>query len=106
MLFTSSFFALAATAVALMMAPRLISWPMPAKGRLGSYRFYKTNRYGRRVYGKRVAYDRDSRDLGAVVVYPDGERQFFGVNPLSGKVECWGHPPPPPKPSGFGFFRR
>lgn len=66
-----------------------------AKGILSATGFYKTH-HGRRVFGKRIGFDKDSRGLGAVVVYPDGQRAFFGVNPHTGKVEAWGSPPPPP----------
>jgi hypothetical protein len=58
--------------------------------------FYHDPSFGRRMWGRVVGYDADSRGFGAVVVFPNGLRSFWGVNDNTIRPVNLGTPPPKP----------
>lgn len=50
---------------------------------------------GRRMSGRLVGFDHDRRGFGGVVVFPNGTRVFWGVNPNTMALVDLGTPPQP-----------
>jgi hypothetical protein len=59
---------------------------------------------GEKLRGKVIGFDQDRRGFGAIVVFMNGTRTFWGVNDFNLKLENLGIPPKPKKQKAFAAW--